>query len=409
MLTTLRRHPRYARLFAAQLSGLLGTGVLTVALALLAADLAGPRAAGVLATAMTVKIVAYVVLSPWIARLTAGWAPVRVLVGADVVRVAVAASLPLVDATWQVYALVLVLQAASAGFTPAYQALLPRVLPEEDDYRQALSLSRVAYDAEAVVSPAVAALALVLVDARSLFLLSAVGFVGSLAWVLAARPPAAAAPAGEREERSGGFVAFVRVPDLRRLLLLDLVAACAYASALVLTATLVADVGWGEPEVGVVLAVFGAGSVVGAVLVSRWTGEPWAPMCWGAGVVTLALLGAATVGGGGAGLVVTWAVLGLGSSLVLTPSGQVLRAQGEGRRLTLLFAGHFAWSHACYLLTYPLAGLVAVQASPRLALAALGGVAAVALVGALRPHPSRSRLFAWGPTQTGSAHRRHAA
>ncbi len=170
-----------------------------------------------------------------------------------------------------------------------------------------------------------------------------------------------------------------------------------------------ADVGWGESEVGVVLAVFGAGSVVGAVLVSRWTGEPWTPMCWGGGVVALALLVAAAVGDGGAGLVATWAVLGLGSSLVLTPSGQVLRAQGEGRRLTLLFAGHFAWSHACYLLTYPLAGLVAVQTSPRLALAVLGGLAAVALVGALRPHPSRSRLFAWGPTQTGSAHRRHAA
>lgn len=386
MLSTLRHHPRYARLFAAQLSGLLGTGVLTVALALLAADLAGPRAAAVLATALTVKIVAYVVLSPWIARLTAGWRPVRVLVGADLVRVGVAALLPLVDATWQVYALVLVLQAASAGFTPAYQALLPRVLPGEDDYRQALSLSRVAYDAEAVVSPALAAAALLLVDARSLFWFSAVGFVGSIAWVLAARPPAAAAPVDGREERSGGFVAFVRVPDLRRLLLLDLVAACAYAAALVLTATLVAAVGWGESQVGVVLAVFGAGSVGGALVVSRLGSDPWRPMLAGALVVAAGLGAAAVVADARAGLVVAWAAIGFGSSLVLTPSGQVLRAQGEGRRLTLLFAGHFAWSHACYLLTYPLAGLVAVRTTPETALAVLGGVALLAGVAALRPH-----------------------
>jgi MFS family permease len=388
VLTTLRHHPRYARLFAAQLSGLLGTGVLTVALALLAADLAGPGAAAVLATAMTVKIVAYVVLSPWIARLTAGWPPVRVLVGADVVRVGVAAVLPLVDATWQVYVLVLVLQAASAGFTPAYQALLPRVLPDEDDYRQALSLSRVAYDAEAVVSPALAAAALVLVDARSLFLLAALGFVGSVAWVLAARPPSAAAPTGG-EGRTGGFVAFVRVPDLRRLLLLDLVAACAYAAALVLTATLVADVGWGEPQVGVVLAVFGAGSVAGALLVSRGGRDPWRPMRLGAVVVSVGLLLAATGGRGGPGLVTSWAVLGLGSSLVLTPSGQVLRAQGEGHRLTVLFAGHFAWSHACYLLTYPLAGLVAVRLSPTAALVALGLVASIGAIAALGPRSGR--------------------
>lgn len=388
MLTTLRHHPRYARLFAAQLSGLLGTGVLTVALALLAADLAGPGAAAVLATAMTVKIVAYVVLSPWIARLSAGWPPVRVLVGADVVRVGVAALLPLVDATWQVYVLVLVLQAASAGFTPAYQALLPRVLPDEDDYRQALSLSRVAYDAEAVVSPALAAAALVLVDARSLFLLAALGFVGSVAWVLAARPPSGAATTGG-EERTGGFVAFVRVPDLRRLLLLDLVAACAYAAALVLTATLVTDVGWGEPQVGVVLAVFGAGSIAGALLVSRGGRDPWRPMRLGAVVVSVGLLLAATGGRGGPGLVTSWAVLGLGSSLVLTPSGQVLRAQGEGRRLTVLFAGHFAWSHACYLLTYPLAGLVAVRLSPTAALVALGLVASIGAIAALRPRSGR--------------------
>ncbi|WP_311210354.1 MULTISPECIES: MFS transporter [unclassified Aeromicrobium] len=395
MLTTLRRHPTYARLFAAQLSGLLGTGVLTVALALLAADLAGPRAAGVLATALTVKIAAYVVLSPWIARVTAGWAPLRVLVGADVVRVTVALALPLVDATWQVYLLVLVLQASSAGFTPAYQALLPRVLGDEGDYRQALSLSRVAYDAEAVVSPSLAALALLVVDARALFVLAGAGFVGSAVAVLLARPPGAAPPVRDDDRVGGGFVEFLRRSALRRLLLLDLVAACAYAAALVLTPTLVDDVGGAEVGVGVVLAVFGAGSVVGALLVSRagWLpgrGDPWSTMRLGAVVVAVTLLAGGAAVGSTAGLVVLWALLGLGSSLVLTPSGQVLRAQAEGRTLSVLFAGHFAWSHACYLLTYPLAGLVGVQVSPALALVALGGVALVAAVVVLTPRRAGS-------------------
>jgi MFS family permease len=395
VLTTLRRHPTYARLFAAQLSGLLGTGVLTVALALLAADLAGPRAAGVLATALTVKIAAYVVLSPWIARVTAGWAPLRVLVGADVVRVAVALALPLVDATWQVYLLVLVLQASSAGFTPAYQALLPRVLGDEGDYRQALSLSRVAYDAEAVVSPSLAALALLVVDARALFVLAGAGFVGSAVAVLLARPPGAAPPVRDDDRVGGGFVEFLRRSALRRLLLLDLVAACAYAAALVLTPTLVDDVGGAEAGVGVVLAVFGAGSVVGALLVSRagWLpgrGDPWSTMRLGAVVVAVTLPAGGAAVGSTAGLVVLWALLGLGSSLVLTPSGQVLRAQAEGRTLSVLFAGHFAWSHACYLLTYPLAGLVGVQVSPALALVALGGVALVAAVVVLTPRRAGS-------------------
>lgn len=58
-------------------------------------------------------------------------------------------------------------------------------------------------------------------------------------------------------------------------------------------------------------------------------------------MVAGALLGAALVGDTRAGLVVAGAVLGLGSSLVLPPPGQVLRAHGEGRRLVLPFAGHF--------------------------------------------------------------------
>ena len=211
MLRILRFHPGYARLLAAQVSGLLATGVLTVALALLAADLAGDRAAAVLSTALAVKIGAYVLLGPLLASAVRRLAPVRVLVGADVVRVAVALCLPFVDAVWQVYLLVLVLQAASATFTPAYQALLPRVLPDPGAYRSALALSRLAYDGEAVLSPLLASLALLVLDARSLFALTAVGFVGSAAWVLAARPPGATDPGADDRGRpvGRGVVVFV--------------------------------------------------------------------------------------------------------------------------------------------------------------------------------------------------------
>ena len=51
-------HPVFARLFAAQVVALLGTGLLTVALGLLAYDLANARAGVVLGTALTIKMVA---------------------------------------------------------------------------------------------------------------------------------------------------------------------------------------------------------------------------------------------------------------------------------------------------------------------------------------------------------------
>ena len=58
------KHPIYARLFSAQVIALLGTGLSTVALGLLAFDLAGDRAGAVLGTAFAIKMMAYVALAP---------------------------------------------------------------------------------------------------------------------------------------------------------------------------------------------------------------------------------------------------------------------------------------------------------------------------------------------------------
>ena len=54
----------YRHLLAAQVVALTGTGLATVALGLLAYDLAGDAAGLVLGTALTIKMVAYVVIAP---------------------------------------------------------------------------------------------------------------------------------------------------------------------------------------------------------------------------------------------------------------------------------------------------------------------------------------------------------
>ena len=75
-----------------------------------------------------------------------------VLVALDLLRAAVALCLSFVTEVWQVYVLIFVLQLASAGFTPTFQATIPDVLPEEARYTRALSLSRLAYDLESLLS-----------------------------------------------------------------------------------------------------------------------------------------------------------------------------------------------------------------------------------------------------------------
>ena len=166
----------FRSLFIAQITALLGTGLLTVALGLLAFDLAEDRAGLVLGTVFTVKMIAYVGLSPFMAAFAARLPRRAFLVTLDLVRAGVALCLPFVDQIWQVYLLVFILQTASAGFTPAFQATIPDILPDEDQYTRALSLSRLAYDLENIASPAIAALLLTVLPFNALFLGTMGGF-----------------------------------------------------------------------------------------------------------------------------------------------------------------------------------------------------------------------------------------
>ena len=192
------RNRTYATLFSAQVIALLGTGLLTIALGLLAFDIAGEDAGAVLGTALTIKMVAYVGIAPIISAVTGGISRKALLTIAGLVRGAVALCLPFVSEPWHIYVLIFLLQSASATFTPAFQAVIPAVLPDERDYTRALSLSRLAYDLESLLSPALAAALLTVVAYDDLFLGTVVGFIISAGMVLATRfpdiPPADEAP-----------------------------------------------------------------------------------------------------------------------------------------------------------------------------------------------------------------------
>ena len=93
----------YRLLFSAQLIALLGTGLATVALGLLAYDLAGRNAGAVLRTALTIKMVMYVVIAP-LAAAYVDRLPRRMFLAAlDVVRAAVVLALPFITEVWHIY------------------------------------------------------------------------------------------------------------------------------------------------------------------------------------------------------------------------------------------------------------------------------------------------------------------
>lgn len=387
----------YRHLFAAQVVALFGTGLTTVALGLLAYQLAGPAAGGVLGNTLTLKMICYVTIAP-IAAAHAHRLPRRLmLVALDLVRATVVLALPFVDQTWQIYLLVATLQSASAAFTPTFQALIPDVVTDEEQYTRALSASQLAVTMEGLLSPVLAALALTVMNFHWLFLGTTAGFIASAVLVLTTRIPDVV-PGGHDnvwDRALSGIRTFVGTPRLRGVLALDLTVACAGSIVMVSTVNYVRDdLGGGQAEVAWLLAAAGAGTMLAALSLPPLLRRiPERSVMLAGGVTLLFGIGGAlesttaTAAYRWAAAAVVWALLGAGMSLVLTPVGRVLRRAADTADRPALFAAQFSLSHLCWLLAYPIAGWGATLAGFAATWTVLGAIGAVGVLTAVRVWP----------------------
>lgn len=393
---------RFAALFASQVSSLVATGLLTVALALVAVRLDPGAAAGIIGTALTIRIAVYVIVSPLASALLAGRSSRAVLVGADLVRLIVAAALVFATAPWQLYVGIVLLQTASAVFTPTYQAVIPRVLPDERDYTAAQSLSRLAYDLESLLSPPLAALLVLVLPPQALFGIVALGFLGSALAVLLARlhdqVGSTVEPVRRRLLRGLGVLG--RTPGPRFAAVLDAATATIYATVLVSSVVLLIDGGADAADpsaaLAAVLVAFGLGSIGVAValpaLLRRLRDTTVMLLGAGLAVLVLAATAAAALLGDLSvlGIGVLWALLGASSSAISTPSARLIRREVAPDQHAAVFAARFSTSHAWYAVTYPVAGLLGTIAPSGVATGALAALAAAALIAGLAMVPPRS-------------------
>lgn len=389
----------YRHLFLAQIVALLGTGLATMALGLLAFDLAEDRAALVLGTVFTIKMVAYVGIAPIAGAFTDRMPRRALLVSLDLVRAAVALALPFVTEVWQVYVLIFLLQSASAAFTPTFQATILDVLPEEDRYTRALSLSRLAYDLENIISPALAAVLLAVMRYNALFLGTVAGFLTSALLVVSVHLPSpkATEPRGIYERTTRGILIYLATPRLRGLLGLNLAVAAAGAMVLVNSVVLVrGQLGLDDTALAWSMFAFGAGSMIAALALPRLLNRfpDRRVMLAGAWMTVAALFGIAvpvvSIGLTWPLLLAAWLLIGLGNSAVLTPSGRLLRRSAHPEDRPAIFAAQFALSHTCWLLAYPLAGWLMTSFGTVPALLVLAGLAALGIWIALRFWPAEA-------------------
>lgn len=379
----------YRHLFLAQVIALVGTGLATVALGLLAHDLAGANAGAVLGGALIIKMIAYIGVGPIVNAFVDRLPRRAFLVSMDLVRASVAVLLPFVTHIWQVYVLIFLLQSASAAFTPTFQAAIPDILPEEERYTRALSLSRLAYDMESLVSPMLAAALLTVISFHWLFGGTVIGFLASAALVvsvLVPQPKPAPREGGIYARTTKGARIYLKTPRLRGLLALNLSAAAAGAMVIVNTVVYVRTLlGRSADDVAIALGAFGAGSMLAALVLPRLLDKlsdrtVMASAAAGLFVALLAMLGLTLAPGVDrwVALLVIWPLLGVGYSAILTPSGRLLKRSASDADRSALFAAQFALSHGCWLITYAVAGpLGAVIGMP----ATLGLLAVLTLAG----------------------------
>ena len=389
------KHRTYRHLFLAQVTALAGTGLTTIALALLAHDLAAGQAGIVLGTALAIKMVAYVGIAPVVGAYASRLPRRTLLVGLDLLRASVVCALPFVTEVWQIYVLIFLLNAASAGFTPVFQATIPDLLEGEEQYTRALSLSRLAYDLENLLSPMAAAALLMLMSFNVLFLLNGLAFLVSAGLVVSVILPSPQAMDDEAtslwQRVSHGMRVYLKTPRLRGLLALNMVVSAAGAMQIVNTVVYVRTfLGLGEQAVAMAFAAVGGGSMMVALLMPKVLERVRErPLMLAGGVLMTLSLYLGLLAPGFVGLMGLWFLLGAGASLIMTPTGRLLKQSCQPQDRPALFAAQFSLSHGCWLLAYPLAGWVGAEVGLIETFALLGTIALVSTALAARLWPSR--------------------
>jgi MFS transporter, NRE family, putaive nickel resistance protein len=373
---TALRNGRFARLYAAQTVSQIGDAFTWVALALLAFELTRENAAVVLGTALTLRVTAFVLLSP-LAGVLADRLERRTILMAVVIGL-----MPLVTEVWQLYGLMFALNALTAFFTPTNQATVPLVVGR-DDAGKAFALSSATTELLGIIGPALAGVLAALVGGRTLFVLDAASF--ALAGLLVLTLPSLKAAQGAGVQAStwrdirDGTARLWCDPPVRFALLMELVASIAGALILVVSVVRVqGGLNLGEAEYGWVMALYGLGATLASFVVGA-AGQRVPRTTFilvGALLTSLAVLPGDVVSL--APLMALWLVAGVGQNWVNLPTETLLAERTEEQAQGRVYGAHFAWSHLWWAFAYPLTGLLSTWFPERTFL--FGGLMALAVL-----------------------------
>jgi MFS family permease len=314
------RQRDFRNLFFGQAASTIGDRIVFVALALYVTDIGSPTDVGIVLAAATIPLVAFLLIGGvWADRLARN----RVMIVTDLIRFALHALLATLIFTgaveiWHIVVIEALFGTAEAFFRPAYTGLVPQTVPEEMIQDAKAAGSTVETVAE-FAGPALATGLVLGLGAGWAFAVDALTFLVSAFFLARVRPR----ERGEPRARTTLLAELREGFDEVRSRAWIWVTVAVFALALLLSfgpwTTLgptIAEEEYGSTGVfGLLTAVMGAGTVIGAVLGFRW--RPQHPMragllwcvLWPAVTVAFALAAPLAV------LIPLFAVAGVGLAL----------------------------------------------------------------------------------------------
>jgi len=151
--------------------------------------------------------------------------------------------------------------------------------------------------------------------------------------------------------------------------------------------------GGSDIDTALVLASYGAGSMLAALaLPGLLDARPDRPFMLGGCALLCLGLGVGVAMPGYPEIYIVWFLLGIGGSLIQTPAGRLLKRSSNAENRPEIYAAHFALSHACWLLAYPLNGWVGTWLGLDATFAILAALCLISGIAGLRLWPQQDEV-----------------
>lgn len=359
------REPLFAKLYFAQTISLIGDACTWIGIALIAFEFGGNESAKILATALTLRVTAFIFFGSYAGVLADRFNRKKILIITNIARMIIVFSLVFVTSVWQLYVLIFLLNIFNAFFTPAYKACIPQLISKKENYGNAITLSNATWQLLGMLGPGLAGGLAVWFGSRQIFLFDALSFV--ISSILVFMIPIIHLKKGETLERNssiniwldmvkGTKLLFNNSP-IRFAMLIELVAAIAGAQILVNTVGHIkGDLLLSDKQYGWAMTAFGVGATIAAFTSNTFDKSKNKTMLLIIGALMLAI--SVSLGNYVSFwiLLILWIIAGLGQSYTEMPSQILIAENIELQQQGKVYGSHFAWSHLWWAIGYPIAG-----------------------------------------------------